>query len=514
MSPINSLPPEILTHIFACLTEPKRHVANGAMFTPKGNPKEWVPVTHVCQYWRDSAIEYPFMWSPVIFQPEDIKNESSLPYKCLQRSLGASLDVQVKCDASMDNQLWNKLAARCDRLRKFHISDLFDIEQLRCLRHEALLLQSLNIQVSDDLVDQRADGREMPDELPELFAGTTPALRYLTLRFFTKFSTNCFANLSVLHLSDQLYCDASDVDSLLVLLRASPNMEELSLMSCNLKSIDSFASPALAPTDDVFLPMYRLHQLAFVGCHATIMALILSRLELGTDGTGILCKDWMPSDRPLASIFPSKATSRLHPLQDLTALDLTYDTAEATATGPSNALRLVFENDLDVVDGIVPGLRFLLPLHALETLSLAGVELHDAPFWRDTFAALPALRRLVLWLPPTEPVKWLDALRPQGDGPYPAPALGELCVFPPYPDAWDAAVMLAQRRAADGRPLRRLRVMCEEGTRDAAIRRAFEGWKAEATVFDGIVEDVSLESVPRYRQGDVLPEQYRTFIGK
>ena len=97
--------------------------------------------------------------------------------------------------------------------------------------------------------------------------------------------------------------------------------------------------------------------------------------------------------------------------------------------------------------------------------------------------------------------------------PFPAPALDELCVFPPYAEAWGAVAALVRRRRADGHPLRRLCVLCERDTRDAALRRAFEGWKADVAALDGAVEEVVFETVPRYRRGDV-PEAFRTFIGR
>ena len=383
------------------------------------------------------------------------------------------------------------------------------MEELSSFRHEAVCLETLRIDVSQDLLDERDEDGDVNDELPQMFAGVTPGLRHLSLRFFTKFSTNNFANLNVLHLSDQLYRRMEDIHHLLVLLTASPGLEELSLTSCDLGVVASFATPA----EDGYIPMYHLRRLSFVDCHAAIMNRVLSCIELGNDGIGILCKGWEPSEQPLSSIFPPKHASRLHALHDITTLDLTYDTAEILATGPSTAVRLV----LDVTETLLPSLAALFPLPAISELRLAGIDLHAADVWRSAFASMPSLRRLVLWLPPTDPAKWLAALdggrRLGAAVPFPAPALAELCVFPPYAEAWGAVAALVRRRRADGHPLRRLCVLCERDTRDAALRRAFEGWKADVAALDGAVEEVVFETVPRYRRGDV-PEAFRTFIGR
>lgn len=472
-------------------------------------------MTHVCRYWRESALGYPFMWSPVVFEPEDVKNQSSLPYQCLQRSQGAPLDVQINLhDEPVDVHLWDMLATRCSRLRKFHVTDLIDTEQLKRFRYEAPLLQSLDIDISFELRDRRSDGEDIPDELPELFAGTTPSLRHLSLSFFSRFSTNRFANLASLRLSHQLYRTEGDISHLLALLVASPNLEELSLTDVALASAQDGASPTLSPTDTPCIPMHRLRRLALVACPAALVSTLLWRLELG-DGVGIVLRDWTPADRPLELLLPPVSAARLRALDALTGLALTYDSAEAHAWGRHGALRLAFDHDLDVAERIAPGLRAALPLGALRELRLAGIELHGADFWRATFRALPSLARLVLWLPPTEPAKWLAALAAEQPAAatraYPAPVLDELCVFPPFPEVWGTLAALVRARKEDGHPVRVVRVMCEEGTRDAAIRKAFEGWKASARCLEAFVQDVKFEVVSQYRHVDV-PEEFWTFF--
>ncbi|EKM57110.1 uncharacterized protein PHACADRAFT_142275 [Phanerochaete carnosa HHB-10118-sp] len=503
MSPVNSLPPEILTAIFGCLTESAKTPATVAGIA---SPREWVPITHVCKYWRESALGFPFMWSPIVFEPEDIVNESSLPYQCLRRSLGAPLDVQIRCDGGVDTRVWETLAARSSRLRQLRVTDLLEIDQLRHLRHEAPLLQTLHIQISPYLLDKRWAGEDLPDELPELFAGNTPALRHLHLGLFTSFSTNRFENLVVLQLSHQIYRETSDLSHLFALLQASLNLEELSLTDCDLDS--AHEGPVL--TDERFLPMYRLRRLAFVGCHATIVSSVLARIELGHDELALVCKDWMPSDRPLTTIFPSKAASRLYPLETVTALDIRYDSAEVVATGARTTVRLKFEHDLDVIEGIAPSLGFLFPLHAVQSLALAGIELHDVAFWRGFFGAMPVLARLALWLPPTAMDKWLGALRTGGGGAYPAPQLDMLRVFPPYAGIWETVTAMVQARADDGHRICMLNVVMSEKNRDAAIRSAFEG--LDTASLELFVDRVAQDVVPEYRQELAVPEEHRTFI--
>lgn len=504
-SPVNSLPPEILTIIFKCLTEPNAH---GETPKPQNtSPADWIYITHVCKYWRDSALAYPFMWSPVVFEPRDLASPSSLPYLCLERSLGAPLDVQIRCEKDMDVRIWSELAGRSSRLRKLHVIDLLDANHLERLCEPAPLLQTLHIEVSPDLLDRRWEGEEVPDELPELFAGSTPALRHLKFALFTSFSNNRFQNLATLHLSHQLYRTPGDLTRLFSLLEASLHMEELALTDCDLDG--THEGPA--PTDGRFLPMYRLRRAAFVGCHATLVGSVLARLEVAHDGLALVCRDWTPGARPLSAVFPARGTSRLHALDAVSALALDYDRATVTAAGAHTAVRLGFENDMDVADGVVPALGALFPLHAVRTLALAGIELRAAPFWRAFLAGFPALTALTLWLPPTGTAKWIDALRagPPGAA-YPAPLLDTLTLFPPHADIWDTVADVVCSRARDGHPIRVLRVLMEAGTRDAAIRGAFED--LDVASLEPYVESVVREVVSCYPSDISVPEEHRTFI--
>ncbi|GJE93471.1 hypothetical protein PsYK624_096300 [Phanerochaete sordida] len=511
-SPVNSLPPEILTTIFRCLMEPETQPQQHRTLTgvaPSAGTATRIPIsiTHVCRYWRDSALGCPLLWSPIVFEPKDMATKYSLPYLCLQRALGAPLDVQIKCSKSMDPQIWSVLAARSSRLRRVQVIDLLGPEQLRELRQAVPILHTLHIEVSHDLFDRRWEGEDLLDELPELFAGSTPALRHLKLNLFTSFSTNRFANLEVLHLSHQIYRERGDLASLFALLEASLQLEEVSLTDCHL----AFAHEGPVPTGDRFLPLYRLRRLTLVDCHASLVSSVLARVETAHGGIALLIKDWTPS-RPLNALFPPPATSRLHALAGVTALALDYDRAEVRAGGGGSAVRLALEPDLDTADALAPALAALFPLHALRSVALAGIELHGAPFWRGFLGALPALAHLALWLPPTQPQKWVEALRPDAGTAYPAPLLDTLTVFPPYPAVLDAAAAVLQARAEDGHRLRVLNVVMEERTRDAEIRRAFEGLDIAALeqFVDRVVQDV----VSRYGHEFPVPEEHRAFIAQ
>jgi len=450
-----------------------------------------------------------------VFEPADIRNEYSLPYECLHRSLGAPLDVQIKCGSTADDQVLDKLAARCGRLRKFCVVDLVNVGDLTHFRGDAPILQSLQVLVGDKLIDRRDDGDvDLSDVLPPLFAGHTPALRYLTLNFFTKFSSNRFENLTELHLSDQLYHSSDDISHLIALLEASPNLEELSLMKCSISSTEEESSLAISPEEERFLSMYRLRRLAFIECHANLITRVLVRLELSCDSVAIVCRGWQPAERSLTSIFPPKHKSRLYPFSDTSMLDITYDHCSLVATGASSTIHIGFDDDLDVSEEIAPSLPFIFPLQTLRELRLTGIELRQVDFWQHMFGCMPALNRLVLWLPPTDSDKWLRALGSEGlnGRPYPVPMLAELCIFPPFPLIWDTLTWLAETRAKDGHALRRMRIMCLAGTRDASLRRAFDKWKADCAVLERSMEEAVFEVVEEFRSLDYIPKAHRTFI--
>ena len=56
LAPISSLPPEILAAIFSFLSPS----ANKGAFRLK-----WIYFSHVCRHWRETALNYPHLWSHI-----------------------------------------------------------------------------------------------------------------------------------------------------------------------------------------------------------------------------------------------------------------------------------------------------------------------------------------------------------------------------------------------------------------------------------------------------------------
>ncbi|THH00291.1 hypothetical protein EW026_g2206 [Hermanssonia centrifuga] len=513
-SPINALPPEVLTTIFEMLAGPRALPSTDSRdnSSTTGNPMEWIPVTHVCRYWRDTALGYPFMWNPIVFKPSDMRSECNLPYECLQRSVGAPLDVQVKCDpGGTRTHVWEKLSARCGRIRKCHLMDLTDLENLSYFNQEAPLLESLCIQISPEVVDERelTGDSTMPSELPLLFAGHTPSLRFLTLNYFDTFSTNQFVGLTHLHLSD-IYTPSGDVAHIIALLELNPGLEEFTLTSGDISDLDVDSLPTLPIGEDTLIPMPMLRRLSLVHCHASIIQQLVSRLVLSNPHLAMKCHTWWPSEWSIATIVPPKTAARIHPLQDVVKLQIAYDTAEVYTVSRSSAAHFRFENDIDTADDIVPSLRTLLSFHGLQELWLSGIELHSAEFWQNVFGAVVGVKKMVLGLSPTAPENWLLALTPTElhGKPYPAPSLEELHIYPPYPQCHEALVNLVENRANDGHRLRLLCIMCKQDAYDSRLLGAYDAWKSSMAEFVDNIVLVTFSCPPIVG----IPEECRPFI--
>lgn len=78
MSPVNRLPPEIISYIARC-----------ALGDCDVDARPIFPLTHVCRYWRDSIISMPENWSLISDERRDLAALS------LERAKAAPLIVRL-----------------------------------------------------------------------------------------------------------------------------------------------------------------------------------------------------------------------------------------------------------------------------------------------------------------------------------------------------------------------------------------------------------------------------------
>lgn len=84
LAPINRLPPELLASIFALTAQLVRES------TEIGNGLAWISVTHVCQLWRDVALDCTSLWCNLPY------THPALLEAMVERSKGAPLCIDFE----------------------------------------------------------------------------------------------------------------------------------------------------------------------------------------------------------------------------------------------------------------------------------------------------------------------------------------------------------------------------------------------------------------------------------
>ncbi|KAI0693791.1 hypothetical protein BC835DRAFT_1052539 [Cytidiella melzeri] len=232
-TPICSLPADILSDIFVFTQTP------AAQFMPtsprlrfdstQAAENTWHPslAAGVCRYWRAVTLSFPSIWTTV--EIGDIARAPNanieLAMLSLRRSYSSTVDVRVWNELPDSAISWftETLASQSVRFKGFH---LYDFE------HGAKLLNALSecpAPQLENLTIQTWPQYDPPWQLPTLFAGITPQLRRLTLRYYSAWPGNNFSNLTHLCLERQASHPSSPrkTSDFLQFLASSPLLEEL-----------------------------------------------------------------------------------------------------------------------------------------------------------------------------------------------------------------------------------------------------------------------------------------------
>ena len=170
LAPISCLPPETLAAIFSFLTPS----ANRHYFS-----LEWICFSHVCRQWRETALNYPRLWSHITFHVNDSYSEltpklapaaiAEIPARAKTVSLHLDLELMIK------NELeWIAIVRQIDA----HIS------HTRYLRVSGLLLSLEPLVSSAPILESLSLMRTLPglQAIPSnLFNCSTPSLTSLEL---------------------------------------------------------------------------------------------------------------------------------------------------------------------------------------------------------------------------------------------------------------------------------------------------------------------------------------------
>lgn len=285
-TPVCRLPSEVLGHIFSFTQTP---LPKFMPISPrlKCDPTQaaenaWHTsiLSGVCRYWRAVSLSFPPIWNTIDIGDANRAPNSNinLAMLCLRRSYAAPVDVRIWGEISDWAEPWvsETLASQSIRFRSFHLYDFRDGARLlneftECPAPE---LESLTIQ---SWPEEGPMGNPNP-RLPVLFAGHTPRLRHLTLKFYSSWPGNNFNTLTHLCLEHQSTHPSSirRTSDFLVLLASNPNLEELILNKGG-------------PNDDGFLDsrvpagrinLSRLRKLVIKGSPIPVVARILSHIRI------------------------------------------------------------------------------------------------------------------------------------------------------------------------------------------------------------------------------------------
>ncbi|TFK67960.1 hypothetical protein BDN72DRAFT_960636 [Pluteus cervinus] len=185
-TPINHLPPELLTEIFLHI---RRLRTDHRFFRRVRDRPSWTVVTGVCRLWRNVALRSPSLWSYI---------SSSYPSPILERWLLLSKPAPL----TIDLYLYSKpvppfLAEVVSRIRHLNVRLPGQAWQefRSSLSDSAPLLESLSVSLSDNYTSKE------PKNLDSLFGGTTPPLRHFSVDGCeVDLTSSFFSNLTVLEM--------------------------------------------------------------------------------------------------------------------------------------------------------------------------------------------------------------------------------------------------------------------------------------------------------------------------
>ena len=142
-------------------------------------------------------------------------------------------------------------------------------------------MESLHIRRENQDDDRQAN-------LPLLFGGKMPSLRYLSLNNVRKLGGNKFKNLVYLHLSNQCFearrAAGAGVPDVLAILRASPQLESCIFKKCACDvenpNTQNFGLPMVRPGNANRIALTAIKRLVLDACSAPFTVHIVHRVVL------------------------------------------------------------------------------------------------------------------------------------------------------------------------------------------------------------------------------------------
>lgn len=329
-APIQRLPSELLASIFTI----------GVLGTEEEDSLMLSNVVLVCRYWADVAMNTPVLWSRIV-----VSNHVSLDKARLRlsRSKSVPLHVDINFSPQMDGRggttetiihAMDILYPSTWRWKSFYLSVPTRAQAhaalARC-KEKAPLLQVLQVRVFNSMQDDHYS----PPPLP-LFEGHFPRLEVCSFNSFNfGWDLSMVRGMRVLELGGYWNNFAPAVNVILDVLRASPQLEELSLRNMSDVDPETCAMYQHEPHLDKRFPSHmiqlpRLTKMTFHYAGIQRTRTILSQFAF-------------PALEKVAFCYMDNVTSLLNHLkrQSLTSLPLHHLRIEASFFGELELVKLL-----------------------------------------------------------------------------------------------------------------------------------------------------------------------------
>ena len=344
-APIQRLPSELLASIFTI----------GVLGAEEEDTLMLSNIVLVCRYWADVAINAPILWSRVVVSDHVSLDKARLR---LSRSKSVPLHVEVNFSPQMDGRggtteaiihALDILYPSIWRWKSFHLSvptrPQAHAALSRC-KEKAPMLQVLQVRVFNSMQDDHYSAPPLP-----LFEGHFPRLEVCSFNSFNfGWDPSMLRGLRVLELGGYWNNFAPAVNVILDILRASPQLEELSLRNMSDVDPETCAMYEHEPHFDKRFPSHviqlpRLTKMTFHYAGIQRTRTILSQIVF-------------PALEKVALCYMDNVTTLLNHLkrQSLTSLPLRHLRIEAS-----------FFGELELV-------KLLARISSLTTLELVDVE--------------------------------------------------------------------------------------------------------------------------------------------
>ncbi|TRM64126.1 hypothetical protein BD626DRAFT_547837 [Schizophyllum amplum] len=296
----------------------------------------------VCRYWAQLAIATPCLWSTITVSAHESLERVR---RRLERSKACPLDVSICFEQRAElasicspeqhkHRVMDHVVRAMDLIRpalwrtqRFRLAVPTRAHAhaalARC-REDAPLLEALAVEIGEPAHDEPSLTASLP-----LFNGHTPRLRACALASFNcSWQPTLLSNLRVLALGGYFNGAAPDPATLLGVLRACPELEELALRnvhdpeealgrSLSFCGIPTSTTPAATASRGLALPNLRRLSLYSVG--STLVAALAAALVLPALEAVELC--YLQDVGPLVQLLHQQSLTRL-PLRALRLVDI------------------------------------------------------------------------------------------------------------------------------------------------------------------------------------------------